>query len=192
MTMTPVFPIDFNDVRIAFFESIKKVTLLDQQHIIYEQPETQDVTRPKEKPYMSFFLTVPASKTGDDSKRYVSGNKWNSGGVRKMTVSFNSYGRSHEEAYNYMCLWQTALDLEDIQEDLRRSGIAVWIIGNVADLSKLLNTGYEGRSHMECTFGIAANLVSDLGSIDTVPVHGKIFTQDGQEIDTDQTISKEG
>ena len=87
-----------------------------------------------------------------------------------MTVSFNCYGESHEEAYNYMQLWNSALDLENIQEDLRRAGIAVWVIGNVADLSQLLNTGYEGRAHMEVTFGIAVNLTSDLGAMESVDV----------------------
>lgn len=91
-----------------------------------------------------------------------------------MTVSFNCMGETHEEAYNLMALWQAQLDTPNVQEDLRRAGIAVWLIGNVADLSQLLETGYEGRSQMECTFGVAANITQVLGEMDSVEVKGKI------------------
>lgn len=106
-----------------------------------------------------------------------------------MTVSFQCYGNSHEEAYNYMSLWQTSLDLQNIQEILRSAGIAVWTIGTVADLSSLLNTGYEGRANMDCTFGLAFNLESDLGAIETVPVQGTITTDQNKVVNTDQTVS---
>lgn len=176
---TPIFPIDFNKIRIAFARELQKVCMLPANQVILSEGEIPDVPRPC-KPYFSFKLITPAAKNGDDSKDNVldaqgnSTTKWNSGGVRKMTVAFDCYGLSHEEAYNYMGLWQTALDLEDIQEDLRRAGIAVWTIGTVADLSQLLNTGYEGRAHMECTFGIAMNLVSDLGEEASVTVQGTV------------------
>lgn len=174
--MSIVFPIDFNLIRKTIANEITKVTGLIA---IVAEPEQQDSRRPA-KPYFDFKLTTPAAKSGDDTKSTVLDQFGepttfvNSGGVRKMTVEFNCFGTSHEEAYNYMGLWQTALDLANIQEDLRRAGIAVWIIGNLVDLSQLLNTAYEGRSHMECTFGIAMNLVSDLGQMDTVPIAGQV------------------
>lgn len=193
--MLPVtLPIDFNLIRKAFAREIQKVTGFDSNHVVLLEPETQNSPRPS-RPYMGFKFTTPAAKSGDDSKDSVldtHGNPTtivNSGGVRKMTISFQCYATSHEEAYNFMSLWQTALDLSNIQEDLRRSGIAVWIIGNVADLSALLNTGYEGRSQMDCTFGIAMNLSSDLGSEDAVEVQGSISSdQNNQVINTDQKI----
>lgn len=174
--MTPTFPTDFNNYRIAFAREIQLITGLTA---LYEEPETQGVDRPA-KPYMSFKFTTPAAKNGDDTKSSVlddEGNPTtfvNSGGVRKMTVSFNVYGNTHEESYNFMGLWQTRLDMDDVQEHLRAAGIAVGIIGNVADLSQLLNTGFEGRSHMECTFNIAMNYASDLGEMAIVPVNGDI------------------
>lgn len=172
---------DFNQARILFAREIVKVTALDQERVILAEPEVQNEPRPP-KPYFSFKMTTPAAKFGDDSKDTVPGTTIvNSGGVRRMTVAFDCYGTSHEEAYNYMLAWQCALDREDIQEDLRRYGVAVWIIGSVADLSQLLNTGYEGRSHMECTFGFAVNTQSDLGEIDVVPVQGTVQTDSGQE-----------
>ena len=177
---------DFNQARICFAREIVKVTALDQQNVILSEPEVQNEPRPP-KPYFSFKFTTPAAKFGDDSKDQILDaddnptDCVNSGGVRMMSVSFDCYGNTHEEAYNYMLAWQCALDREDIQEDLRRYGIAVWLIGTLADLSQLLNTGYEGRSHMDCTFGFAVNTQSDLGEIDTVPVQGQVQTDSGED-----------
>lgn len=182
--MNQTLAIDYNLIRIAFVRCMQGVlpknTKTNQPiPIALAEPETQNEPRP-DLPYMTFKFTTPGAKSGDDTKSWVLDDMGapttivNSGGVRKMTIDFDSYGTSHEEAYNLMAIWQTALDLEDIQAILRQAGVAVWIIGNVADLSKLLNTGYEGRAHMTCTFGIAMNLQSDLGEIDSVKVGGTV------------------
>ena len=168
----PVFPIDFNAIRSAIVQEIKAVTFLDDKHVRAEEAETQNDPRPR-RPYMAFKIIGPADKSGDDDQELVSDTMWNSGGVRKMTISFHCYGRDHEEAYNYMTLWQGALNTEPVIQTLREKGIAIWIVGNVADLSILLNTGYEGRSHMDVTFGIASNIVSDYGKIEHVDVEGE-------------------
>lgn len=189
----PTLPLDYNKVRQAIAREIIKVTGLDPNKVIYLEPEQVNQPRPP-KPYFGFKFTSPAQKIGDDDKRNVldaNGNpttQWVSGGVRKLTVSFECFGTSHEEAYNYMGLWQTSLDMENVQADLRTYGLAVWQIGNVADLSALLNTGYEGRAQMDCFFGIAMNLVSDLGSMETVEVKGTINTNQGT-VTTDQTVT---
>ena len=174
--------LDYNQIRKAIAREIQKVTGLDNNHVVYLEAEAPNVPRPT-NPYMGFKIISPGERFGDDSKQNiidpVTGlptNNWNSGGNRKMTISFNAYGTSHEEAYNYMSLWQAALDLENIQEDLRAFGIAVWVIGNVADLSALLNTGYEGRAQMDCSFGIAVNVQSNLGEIDSGAVEGTVNT----------------
>lgn len=175
------FPFDYNAARAFFSKEILKVTGLTT---ILEEPETQHTPRPC-LPYFSFKFTTPSQKYGDDTKENLLDNqgkpstKWNSGGVRAMSVSFNCYGRSHEEAYNYMGLWQTALDLEDIQQDFRTAGIAVWDVGTVADLSQLLNTAYEGRAHMDSKFGFAMNMVSDLGAMEVANVDSQITTDQG-------------
>lgn len=191
--MTQGLAIDFNLIRIAMVRCMQGVLPKQKNQpipIAYAEPETQNVNRP-DLPYFTFKFTTPAAKNGDDTKSWVlddSGNPTsvvNSGGVRKMTVDFDCYGTSHEEAYNLMGTWQTALDLEDIQAVLRLSGIAVWIIGGIADLSSLLNTAYEGRAHMTCEFGIAMNLQSDLGEMDSVGVTGTIHAQN-------ETVSTSG
>lgn len=182
--MTPKFPIDFNLIRKTMANEIQRVCGLTQNQVILSEPEIQDEPRPK-KPYFSFKFTTPAAKSGDDSKDAVLDENgkpttvWNSGGIRAMTISFNCYGNSHEEAYQYMALWQSYLDTYPTQEVLRRVGVAVWLIGNVADLSELLNTGYEGRSQMDCKFGVAANVESDLGSMEEVNVQGQVTTDQG-------------
>ena len=187
--MTQGLAVDYNAIRIAFSRCIQGVLPRNPRtnlpfSVAYEEPETQNVPRP-DVPYMTFKFTTPGAKSGDDTKSWVLDSRGNpttvvnSGGVRKMTVDFNSYADSHENAYNIMATWQTALDLEDIQAILRAAGVAVWIIGDVADLSKLLDSGYEGRAHMTCTFGIAMNLQSDLGEIDTVQVSGTVLEAPG-------------
>lgn len=185
--MIPTFPNDFNVIRAAFARELIKVTLLSQNQVFLAENEAPNQPRPP-KPYFTFKITTPAFKYGDDSKDYVGNDVWNSGGPRKMTVAFDCYGNTHEEAYNYMSLWNASLDLENIQADLREYGIAVWIIGTVADLSQLLNTGYEGRAHMECDFGIAFNLQSNLGEIDSVTVNGTVATDQGT-VTTSQTVT---
>jgi hypothetical protein len=179
MTAYKLITPDFNQLRATFAREIVKVTGLSQNQVILEETEQINAPRPA-KPYFGFKITTPGSRYGDDAKINVKDNMgnptqiWNSGGPRKMSVDFNCYGNSHEEAYNLMCLWQSALDLEDIQSDLRIAGIAVWIIGTVADLSALLNTGYEGRAHLDCQFGLAFNIQSNLGEIDSGSVEGTV------------------
>jgi hypothetical protein len=167
----PTFPVDYNAIRKAIANEIMASCQLDSNNVILEEPEVQNVPRPK-RPYMSFKITSPGVKSGDDSFDHDSGSKWNVGGQRKMNISFNCYGKSHEEAYNYMSLWQAMLGTEPVMGRLRRAGIAVWIIGELADLSLLLNTGYEGRSHLDVSFGIASNILSDFGLIESVEVDG--------------------
>lgn len=175
----PAQPLDFNLIRKTLINTVQYVSGLQQ--VVVLQPESQDWPRPA-KPYIGLHITTPAAKSGDDSKQNVPDEfgapttVWNSGGVRKMSVRFVAYGKTHEDAYNYLTAVQTGLDLEDVQEQLRRSGIAVWIIGNVADVSQLLNTGFEGRASMDCDFGVAANMQSDLGSMDSGTITGTVKT----------------
>jgi hypothetical protein len=164
-------PLDFDKIRAALVRECQRVTGLT---CILEEPETQNAPRPA-KPYFSFKMVSPAIKSGDDSAEQVGvSTTWNRGGQRKLVADFNAYGCSHEDAYNYMALWQSALELETVQANLRASGVAVWLNGSVRDLSQLLVTGFEGRAQMEVNFGIAANLTEDLSAIETVNVTGDV------------------
>lgn len=184
----PIFPgvqlptdgtLDYNIVRKSIIGAMAYITKLDQNHIMVSEPEQPNVPRPS-LPYMTMKITIPGARFGDDDKRIVldkDGNPTtvvNSGGPRKMTISFNAYATSHENSYNLMSLWQLGLDESNTQALLRQAGIAVWTIGTIADLSELLNTGYEGRSQMDVTFGLAANITSDNGEIDVATVIGQV------------------
>jgi hypothetical protein len=175
-------PLDFNTVRKTLVDEVQRVTGLT---CILDEPEGPEVSPRPCKPYMSFKITSPAVKSGDDSNQNVpdeSGhptNIWNRGGQRKMVIDFNSYGTSHEEAYNYMGLWQIALEQETTQEVLRRAGIAVWLNGSIRDLSQLLSTAYEGRANMSVEFGITFNLTEELTDIHEVNVTGETVTDQG-------------
>lgn len=186
--------LDYNQVRTAFIRAIMNTTGLDQNHVIVKEAEAPNYPRPT-LPYIGLKILGPGIKSGDDSKLNVldsSGNptsQWTSGGVRKMVLSFDSYGTSHEQAYNLMALWQSALDEENNQAYLRSFGIAVWLIGNVEDLSALLETAYEGRAHLDCSFGIAVNLTTDLGEMDTVVVDGEVTTDQGKVVPVATTVT---
>lgn len=185
----PVFPIEYNSHRTALVREIQKIT---GRVCIVAEPEVQDEVRPP-KPYFTMKMISPGIKEGDDSAENIKDNmgastsRWNRGGQRKMVVDFNCFGNSHEEAYNYMSLVQSSFELETIQAELYASGIAIWLNGSVADLSALLNTGFEGRSQMNVEFGIASNLTEDLGSIDTINITGEVTSD--QNVETDLTIT---
>lgn len=180
MSPPVTFPIDFNAIRIAMIAEMKRVTAIE---CIESEPETQDAPRPA-RPYFTMKIMVAAGRSADDSTQYSNTGVTNRGGQRRMSVSFQCFATSHEEAYNYMALWQSCLDLFTTQEQLRKAGIAVWTIQNVADISQLLNTGYEGRSQLDCTFGIASNLTEDLSYVHEVKGSGTI-TKDSGETETE-------
>lgn len=166
--MTP----NFNDVRKAL---VNEVTSVTGKICILEEAQYQNAPRP-DLPYFSMKMTTLADKNADDSYQWLDGTTWNVGGQRKMMIDFNAYANSQEEAYNLMCLWQIALEARPVQEDLRISGISVQLIGSVTDLSMLLNSGYEGRSHLDVQFGLAFNMTVDLGTIERTGISGTIDT----------------
>ncbi len=178
------FPIDFDAIRIAIIQEIQRVTT---KTCILTNPKGVKTPRPA-LPYFSMNVTTPAAKFGDDSTQDVDGNGTiNRGGQRRMSVSFQSYAQDVEEAYNYMSLWQAALDQFTTQSNLREAGIAVWTIGNVADISALLNTGYEARAQLDVQFGIASNLEEDVGTIESVFASGTIHSGT-EDIHAEQTV----
>lgn len=100
-----------------------------------------------------------------------------------MTIDFHAYAVNKNDAWNFMSLWQSSLELPNVQEALRRTGIAVWLNGSVADNSQLLNTGFEGRAMMTVAFGVVQALKSDLGSIQQVNMSDTIKDQGDQTVD---------
>lgn len=179
--MTPVFPLDYNAIRKAVANQVQAVAGVP---CIMAEPESQNADRPA-LPYFTMKFMAPAIKVGDDASTQTApgSSVWNVGGLRKLLVDFNVYGTSHEEAYNYATLWQAALETETTQAALRAAGIAVWLnAGQIRDLSKLLNTGYEGRCQYEVAFGVASNVYEDRSNIEEVNVTGVVQPDAGPPI----------
>ncbi len=178
--MPVTLPFNFVPFRIAMVQEIERVT---KTKCIREETVVQGSPRPP-LPYFSYKITSPGTHWGYASQQYSgTGTNFVSGTQRSARVSFHCYAADQETAYNYMCLWQMSLYSELTQENLRRAGIAVWTIEDVADLSQLLNTGWEGRAHLDAQFGIAFNMTEDLGTIEEIEVTG--------EVDTDKKIVEE-
>jgi hypothetical protein len=166
--------IDYNAIRIALSRVVKQITGCETVLAEQKGQNVQPLPRPP-LPYFTFKFLTPALKVGDDSREYTgTGNIFNSGGQRKMIVSFNCYAKSPEDAYELMTTLQASFDLRTVQATLRQSGIAHLTSGSVADLTLLLQTGYEPRSQMDVDFGIASNLIEDLGAIERVTGTGTV------------------
>ena len=178
MPLTKSLPIDYAAIRVAIIRAIQWSTGLDQNHVIMAEPEVPNSPRPT-LPYMTVKITSPSIRYGDDVPEPIDDPTGMSetlvsyGGPRKMVVSFNAYGTSHEQAYGLAALWQARLDQHPVRELLRRDGIAIWLIGEIRDLSLLLGTGFEGRAQMDVQCGLASNLSADLGAMEDFPFVGE-------------------
>lgn len=182
--------IDFKRIRQGLVRALEATM---GKTCIVAEPDTLNNPRPP-LPYFSFKITTAAAKEGDDHDEYIGNGTTtihNRGGQRRMVVSFQCYTASTDESFELMCTWQGALELRSVQEELRKYGIAVWIVGNVADLTSLLQTGYEARSQMDVTFGIASNLTEDLGTIEEVQVQGEVEDAEGDTIAEDEFAVEE-
>lgn len=165
-------PVNYTAIRKALVAEVKKSCVVE---CIVEETTVQGAQRPA-KPYMSFKITTPGIKWGDDSPHGADGSDVVMGGQRSMSVSFHAYGNTRDQAYELMSLWQASLDLKTVQARLREGGIAVWLIQTLADASELLNTGWEGRAQMDVQFGMASNLGEDPGTIEVAEIEGSVDT----------------
>lgn len=188
----PTLPLDYNAARKALANAVTQFT--GRTCILAEDKKGQPEDRP-DLPYFSFKITSPGLKYGDDDKRYtdVANNQTqvSTGGLRGVMVSFQAFATEQEDAYGLMGLLQSGLQQLGLQETLRRAGIAVWRVGTVADLTQLLNTGFEGRAQMDVLFGMAANVVEKYGTIGSVEIEGTVDTGQG-EVEMDFTAPPEG
>jgi hypothetical protein len=168
-----ILAIDYDAIRKAIVRTAMAALGLDQNHVIMSEPEIPNSPRPS-LPYLALKVTTAAARYGDDFTERLAGSSslYNHGGQRLMVISFHAYGATHEEAYGLMALWQARLEQAPTQAALRAAGIAVWLQGAIMDLSALQDSAYEGRAQMDVRFGIASNLVADLGQITQVIIDG--------------------
>lgn len=179
--MPATFPIDYAVIRTSIARAMLGASGLQTYQVMMAEVEQPNAQRPP-KPYYSFKIVNAAIRYGSDVESNIDPSMpgmFNYGGPRGMMISFNAYGRSHEEAYNYMALWQSALEQPATRAILEADGIAFANASDIRDLSQLLNTGYEGRAQMDGDFNIAFNSQSLNDTIEQVTVNGNILSSDG-------------
>lgn len=180
MPYLPPSPIDFDAKRRALVQAVALGTGLPAGQVLAMEPEIMGAPRPK-LPYVGFLTTAASVKMGFDWSDPVQDTAatgptglWSYAGVRSMSVGFDAFGRSHEDAYGVMSAFQASLEYPPVASLLNAAGLAVWDVGMVADISATLATTYEGRAHLDVTFGMTAATTLDLGRIDSVPVSGQV------------------
>lgn len=187
----PSFPIDYDAIRRTLVQAVAQACNLALGQVMMLEQEVPNAPRPN-RPYMGLMVTSASVKAGFDSLIAVQDAPGSPTGLftyvgpRSMAVSFESYGRSHEEAYSLMALWQARLDQAPTQQLLDAQNMAVYRIGAVQDLSQLLNAAWEGRAQMDVTFGLTSQSVADVGAIDSVNVSGLVSID---ATDVDVTLS---
>lgn len=193
---TYALPIDFDAVRIALVRAVSVGTGLPESQVIMLEGEGLDAPRPK-SPYFGILITTPSIKAGFDWMVPVPDEQGQPTGLfyyrgpRTMNVSFDCFARTHELAYGLMSAWQSALDQGPTLDALDFGGMSVADIGAVADLSALLNTSFEGRAHLDVSFGLMASVAVNVGQIATVPLTSQIHA-DGRVLTSTTIVTKEG
>lgn len=167
--------IDYDAIREALVFAVMNATGLDQNHVVMYQPETANQPRPT-LPYVDVHIIVPSRRFGDDSSTAAEETEntttYDSSGPRGMLVGFDAYAKDHESAYEIMGNLQAALDTEATQMLLAQNGVAVWRQNSVMDLSMLIETGFEGRAHMDVEFGMASSVRTRVDNILSVDLQG--------------------
>ena len=163
--------------------AVRIATGLDANHVVMAEPESANEPRPS-KPYVTLKLTSPSTRSGSDVK--LRSPELGEGAVvvagpRSMLCSINTYGNTHEEAYGLAALLEASFGAWPVLDSLAPSHLAVWRIGGVTDLSALLQTGFEGRAHLDVTFGVSSNLAITAATIEQVTVDGVVTPAEGAD-----------
>jgi hypothetical protein len=99
------------------------------------------------------------------------GTKYNVGGQRIMTVSFQIFGNTkihRPMAYQLALDLNSSLSLQTVLDQLRAGAIAVLQQGEPINITALEETEYEERAQFDVLFGLAQNVVDDPGVIEHV------------------------
>ena len=174
-------PIDYAQTRKSLVQSLQAATGLGPNQVIRHQGQGPVQPRPK-LPYLSFRYRTASMRDGYDALVPTDGNDtlWNYVGSRGIAIDLMAYGRDQDEAYTLGMLVQSGMEQEPIQNILDASGLCVWKIGDVTDMTALLNTGYEGRAMLELELWQGTNILVDLGEMATVTVVGDIEDDGGR------------
>lgn len=169
-------PIDYAALRQTLSQMVQTATGLSGNQVIMAEPEGVYAPLPP-YPFVTFHLTMISDVTGDDVLRCGPDGQWYMERDCTALCVIETFGRSHDEAYGLSALVHAAIYAQPTQEVLIGANVSLRGIGPVADLSALLETGFEGRTRFELTLGLTASLPVGLQSIEGVGIQPVV---DGQ------------
>lgn len=127
------------------------------------------------RPCVTMKITDGPRRTGyQDNMVFIGGStgtKYNVGGQRLMTVSFQIFGNTkihRPMAYQLAVDLNSSLSLQTVLDSLRGGGISVLTQGEPINITALEETEYEERAQFDVLFGLAQNVVDDPGIIEHV------------------------
>lgn len=168
-------PIDYAAARKALVRAISQGTGLAQNRILRAQAQGP-VQPPPDKPYATFMFRVSSLRTGFRDTQIRAPEISNTAvyfrGTRGIAVDVTFYGTDQDQAYELAASMQSALSMPDVRGVLSAAKFAVWQIGEVVDVTALLNTGFEGRALLEFQIWTSSVVLSDPGEIYGVSVVG--------------------
>lgn len=180
-------PIPWAEVAQAMRQWVITSTGLDEGKVILSH---QNAPRPQ-PPYAVINPKLAITRRGlIDEERLVPGQpgKIQRIGHRRISVSLNIYGAN---AIPFVCMAQSGLERYDVREALEAAaGLTVIDQGQVRDLTAFMETHWEERGQVDVIFGIAQEVIEDVGYIETVEYSGE-FSEGETLLQVAGTISIE-
>ena len=189
--MAVASPIDYAQTRKTLVQALCSMTGLGPNCVIRAQGQGPIQPRPA-LPYLSFKYRTAAMRDGLDALVQPvaqDSTLWQYVGARGIAMDLMAYGQDQDQAYGLALCVQSGLQQEPYLDILQQSGLSVWTIGDVTDMTTLLNTGFEGRALLECELWQGVNQLVDLGQMDTVSVNGHIQDDTGHTHDCSITAT---
>lgn len=171
--------IDYAAARRALVAAIALGTGLDPSKIVRTQAQGPQAPRPM-PPSCTFSSRTVSMRTGFRDSMLsapdISPTAVRYAGTRGMAVDLNFFGRDQDEAYNLAVIMQAALYRYDLLQGLTAAGWAIYKVGDVTDITALLNTGFEGRALLEMEMWTRSVLLVDPGVVESAQVIGNVQT----------------
>lgn len=169
--------LDYAAARRALVGLIAYATGLPRGRIVRAQAQGPVQAVPK-RPYATFAYRIASMRAPfrdcevaapqvSETATYLRGN-------RGMGIDVTFFAEDQDEAYGLAGNLQSALFEHDGLKILGEAGFAVWQIGDVLDVTALLNSGYEGRCVLDFQMWTSTHTLVDPGPIDGVTISGAI------------------
>lgn len=129
----------------------------DPNQVIWDRP---NIPRPRTEDYLYAtlsFLTGPVRVGGQDAAFINDLDQMEVRGFRQLTISVIVYGNDKVNVLQLASDLQSSLHQPSVLQGLDASGLSVIEQGSVADISALLETGFEERAQLDVLFGVCAS-----------------------------------